>query len=114
MTKNELQDRIKVMMMAYAHHDGKPTSNAAFGAAVGREERVAPYSAEDVQDWLDGNVVPAFSTLMAIGRVSGQSDEKQLGYLAFGSDLLIHELTEDEYKLVHRRRTIAAPKERAP
>lgn len=93
--------------MAFAHRRRKPTSNREYGELVGREERTGPYSAEEVQDWLDGNLAPAFSTLMAIGRLAGQDQPNKLGYLAFGNDLLIHELTAEEYGLVYRRQKIA-------
>jgi hypothetical protein len=114
MSDKELHDRIKLMMMKYAHDAGHATSNAAFGKAVAQAERVAPYSATDVQDWIDGTCIPAFSTLMAIGRTAGYDEDNELGYLAFGNDLLIHELTAEEYGLVYRHRKIASANAKAP
>ena len=58
--------------------------------------------------------MPDFRTLTAIAKLVGWSDdEHQFGYLAYGSELTIHGMNDEDYTRFHRRNSVRTSK-RAP
>ena len=98
--RDQLGDRIRRAMMAYAaHQPTKRTSDPEYGAAVAESEGVAtPFAIETVQAWLEGSLVPALSTLVAMADLAGYTSNEQIGRLVYGNDHAIHSLEENEFR----------------
>lgn len=107
--------RIKIAFQTYAMNKGGKLNHTEIGAAVAHSEgRREPYHPDTVFAWMSGEEVPSFATLNAIAKLVGwHEDEMQLGFLAYGDELSIHGLNEEDYNRYHFRNSSRTTK-RAP
>ena len=98
--RSELTSSIVLAANAYAESlEAGHVSHVAYGRAVAEQEgRSEAYAPDEVIQWFDGRVIPAFETAVAIAALAKCEGGPLLRQFLYGDEEAIHDATPEDYQ----------------
>ena len=91
-----------ILLAANAYADSLAAghvSHVAYGRAVAEQEgRSEAYTPDEVIQWFDGRVIPAFETSVAIAALAQREEGPLLRQFLYGDEEAIHDATPEDYQ----------------
>ena len=98
--RGELTSSIVLAANAYADSlEAGHVSHVEYGRAVAEQEgRYEAYAPDEVIQWFDGRVIPAFETAVAIAALAQCEGGTLLRQFLYGDEEAIHDATPEDYE----------------